>query len=315
MAKPLDDVDHAETQEWLDAFASLLKEEGSARAQYVIDKLLENANQAGVAVVKGNPISTPYGNTIAPDQQPTYPGDLALEAQLEAYIRWNAIAMVLKAKKDAGGVGGHLSSFGSICTLYEVGMNHFFRGAKEGVPGDLVYFQGHSSEGNYARAYLEGRLTNDHLTNFRQEVDGGGLSSYPHPWLMPDFWQFATVSLGLGALQAIYQARFLKYLEHRHFIPANDRKVWVYCGDGEMDEVESVGALTVASREELDNIIYVVNCNLQRLDGLVRGNSKIVQELEGVFRGAGWNVIKVLWDSHWDAIFAKDKKGLLLATR
>lgn len=312
MTKTWDDIDPVETQEWLDAFASLLKEEGGERAQYVIDRLLENVNQAGVSAAGGGALKTPYCNTISVDQQPAYPGDLVLEQQLEAFIRWNAIAMVLRAKKEAGGVGGHLSSFASIATLYEVGLNHFFRGASEGVPGDLVYFQGHSSEGNYARAFLEGRLSEKHLKNFRQEVDGEGLSSYPHPWLMPDFWQFATVSLGLGALQAIYQARFLKYLENRKLIPANDRKVWVFCGDGEMDEVESVGALTVAAREELDNIIYVVNCNLQRLDGLVRGNSKIIQELEGVFAGAGWRVIKVLWDSNWDKVFAQDKKGLLI---
>jgi len=260
----------------------------------------------------GGVAATSYCNTISVDQQPNYPGDLELEQRIDAINRWNAISMVLRAKKNAGGVGGHLSSYASIATLYEVGLNHFFRGATEDTPGDLIYFQGHSSEGNYARAFLEGRLTEEHLVNFRQELKGKGVSSYPHPWLMPTFWQFATVSLGLGALQAIYQARFLKYLENRKLIPANDRKVWLYCGDGEMDEPESIAGLTMAAREELDNIIYVVNCNLQRLDGLVRGNSKIIQELEKLFKGAGWNVIKVIWDSQWDAIFAKDKKGLLL---
>ncbi|MEO8400408.1 MAG: pyruvate dehydrogenase (acetyl-transferring), homodimeric type [Gammaproteobacteria bacterium] len=308
MTKTWDDIDPVETQEWLDALASVVKFEGNERASFIIQQLLAVAGTLGGA----STITTPYCNTIPVEQQPEYPGNLELEQQIDAIIRWNAIAMVLRAKKDAGGVGGHLSSYASIATLYEVGLNHFFNGAAEGTPGDLVYFQGHSSEGNYARAFLEGRLTEKNLKNFRQEVDGDGVSSYPHPWLMPKFWQFATVSLGLGPLQAIYQARFLKYLENRKFIPANDRKVWVFTGDGEMDEVDSIGALTVAAREELDNIVYVVNCNLQRLDGLVRGNGKIVQELEGVFRGAGWNVIKVLWDSQWDKLFAKDTKGLLI---
>jgi len=311
MTKKWDDIDPTETREWLDALASLVKYEGSERASFIIEQLLNAAGKTGV-ISDAAKLTTPYCNTIPAAQQPEYPGNLALEQQIDAVIRWNAIVMVLRAKKEAGGVGGHLSSYASIASLYEVGMNHFFHGATEKVPGDLVYFQGHSSEGNYARAFLEGRLSEKRLKNFRQEIDGDGVSSYPHPWLMPNFWQFATVSLGLGPLQAIYQARFLKYLENRQFIEANHRKVWVFCGDGEMDEVDSIGALTVAVREALDNIIYVVNCNLQRLDGLVRGNGKIVQELEGVFRGAGWNVIKVLWDSHWDKIFAKDTKGLLL---
>lgn len=307
------DGDPTETQEWLDAFASLLAAEGSDRAHFILKTLLQAADRAGIGVVVagGALLQTPYVNTLAADSQPPYPGDLQLEQKIEALNRWNAIVMVLRAKKSAGGVGGHLSSYASIATLYEVGLNHFFRAGKAGQPGDLVYFQGHSSEGNYARAYLEGRLNEKNLEKFRQETMGGGLSSYPHPWLMPDFWQFATVSLGLGPIQAIYQARFLKYLENRGLIPANDRKVWVFAGDGEMDEVESIGALTVAVREKLDNMIYVVNCNLQRLDGLVRGNGKIIQELEGVFRGAGWHVIKVLWDSHWDALFARDSGGHL----
>jgi len=310
MAKEWSDSDPIETKEWLDALTSLVKYEGKERAQFILEKILKHAEKQGVATGMAQWV-TPYINTIPVDQQPTYPGDLALEATIEAFIRWNAVAMVLNAKNNAGGVGGHLSSFASIATLYEVGMNHFFRGATKDKLGDFVFFQGHSSEGNYARAYLEGRLTEKNLKNFRQEVNGEGISSYPHPWLMPTFWQFATVSLGLGLLQGVYQARFLKYLENRKLLPALDRKVWVYCGDGEMDEPESIAGLALAGREKLDNLIFVVNCNLQRLDGLVRGNGKIVQELEGIFRGAGWNVIKVLWDSRWDALFKKDKSGAL----
>ena len=305
-----EDYDPIETQEWLDALASLLKFEGAERTRFVLNNLLQAAREQGV--VLGSQITTAYQNTIPVQTQAVYPGDLAIEARIEAILRWNAIAMVIRAKNSAGGVGGHLSSYASIATLYEVGMNHFFRGATAERCGDLVYFQGHSSEGNYARAYLEGRLSEDNLIHFRQEVNGPGLSSYPHPWLMPDYWQFATVSLGLGAMQAIYQARFMKYLENRKLQSTQDRKVWLFCGDGEMDEPESIASLSLAAREQLDNMIYIVNCNLQRLDGLVRSNSKIVQELEGIFHGAGWNVIKVLWDSHWDPIFAKDTKGLLL---
>ncbi|EKD77149.1 MAG: hypothetical protein ACD_42C00464G0003 [uncultured bacterium] len=304
------DLDSIETREWLDALASLIKYEGKERAQFILQTLLEAAEKKGVECGLAQLI-TPYVNTISVDAQPTYPGNTTLENEIEAAIRWNAIAMVIKAKNAASGVGGHLSSFASIATLYEVGMNHFFRGATKEALGDLIYFQGHSSEGNYARAYLEGRLTEKNLDRFRQEVDGEGLSSYPHPWLMPNFWQFATVSLGLGLLQGVYQARFLKYLDNRGLLKADDRKVWVFCGDGEMDEPESIAGLTLAAREKLDNLIFVVNCNLQRLDGLVRGNHKIVQELEGIFRGAGWNVIKVLWDSRWDALFARDKTGAL----
>lgn len=311
MAKSWSDNDQIEIQEWLDALASVIKYDGKERAQQIVQKLLEAAEKEGVESGL-SPLLTPYHNTISTDKQPTYPGDLEVEAALEAIIRWNAIAMVIKTKNDVGGVGGHLSSFASIATLYEVGMNHFFRGATKEALGDLVYFQGHSSEGNYARAFLEGRLSEKNLHRFRQEVDGEGLSSYPHPWLMPKFWQFATVSLGLGMLQGVYQARLLKYLENRGLLSAGDRKVWVYCGDGEMDEPESIAGLSLAAREKLDNLIFVVNCNLQRLDGLVRGNSQIVQELEGIFRGAGWNVIKVLWGSRWDKIFAKDKNGALV---
>jgi pyruvate dehydrogenase E1 component len=310
MKKAWDDVDPIETKEWLDAFASLVKHEGPERAQFIIDQLLQKATQKGVATGMAATRSA-YLNTIPVAEQPEYPGDLELESRIDAINRWNAVAMVIRAKHEAGGVGGHLSSYASIATLYEVGLNHYFHGATKERVGDLIYFQGHSSEGNYARAYLEGRLSEQHLKNFRQEVGGNGVSSYPHPWLMPNFWQFATVSLGLGALQGLYQARFLKYLENRKLLSAGDRKVWIFCGDGEMDEPESIAGLAMAAREKLDNVIYVVNCNLQRLDGLVRSNSKIIQELEGVFNGAGWNVIKVLWDGHWDALFAKDTKGLL----
>jgi pyruvate dehydrogenase E1 component len=310
MTKAWEDLDPVETKEWLDALASLIKREGPDRAHFILEQLLRHAAKKGVVATTG--ITTPYINTIPVRDQPDYPGDLALEKIIDAIIRWNAIAMVIRAKKDAGGVGGHLSSYASIATLYEVGLNHYFRGQTDNYLGDLIYFQGHSAEGNYSRAFLEGRLSAEHLKNFRQETGGMGVSSYPHPWLMPAFWQFATVSLGLGAMQAIYQARFLKYLDNRKLLSADDRKVWVFCGDGEMDEPDSIAGLTLAVREGLDNIIYVVNCNLQRLDGLVRSNNKIVQELEGLFRGAGWNVIKVLWDSHWDEIFARDKKGLLI---
>lgn len=311
MRKSWSDEDPIETKEWIEALQSLIEYEGKERAQHILQKVLAEAQRQGVESGLAQ-IITPYINTIPVEQQPEYPGDLSIEAAIEAIIRWNAIALVVKAKHEAGGVGGHLSSYASIATLYEVGLNHFFRGPTKAKPGDLVFFQGHSSEGNYARAFLEGRLTDKHLTNFRQEVDGEGLSSYPHPWLMPEFWQFATVSLGLGMLQGVYQARFLKYLENRGLIEASDRKVWVFCGDGEMDEAESTAGLSLAAREHLDNLIFVINCNLQRLDGLVRSNYKVVQELEGVFRGAGWNVIKVLWDSNWDKLFAKDTSGALV---
>ncbi len=307
----MSDIDPIETEEWLEALASLVEYEGRERAQFVLEKLLEDAQKLGIHI-GGEALTTPFCNTIPKEEEPTYPGDLKLEYRIDAINRWNAIMMVLRAKKTAGGVGGHLSSYASIANAYEVGLNHFFRGAAKDSPGDLIYFQGHSSEGNYARAYLEDRLTEENLDHFRQEVRGPGLSSYPHPWLMPDFWQFATVSLGLGPLQAIYQARFLKYLENRKLIPTNDRKVWVFAGDGEMDEPESTAGLSFAATENLDNIIYVVNCNLQRLDGPVRAHGKIIQELEGQFRGAGWNVIKVVWGESWDALFEKDKKGILL---
>lgn len=311
MTKAWSDHDPIETREWLAALASLIRYEGKERAQYILQRLMDAAEKHGVESGM-TALLTPYVNSIPVSQQPEYPGDLEIEAAIEAIIRWNAIVMVLRAKNAAGGVGGHLASFASIATLYEVGMNHFFRGATKDALGDLVYFQGHSSEGNYARAYLEGRLTERHLQQFRQEVDGNGVSSYPHPWLMPDFWQFATVSLGLGLMQGVYQARFLRYLDNRGLLPDTGRKVWVYAGDGEMDEPESIASLSLAAREKLDNLIFVINCNLQRLDGLVRSNYKVVQELEGIFRGAGWNVIKVLWDSRWDNLFAKDTTGALV---
>lgn len=312
MTKTQDDIDSVETQEWLDAFTSLTKAEGPDRARFILEALLNTAKKSGIDFGKSIKLVTDYCNTIPVAEEPHYPGDLELEKKIDAAIRWNAVAMVLRAKKETGTVGGHLSSYASIATLYEVGLNHFFRASSKNNLGDLIYFQGHSSEGNYARAFLEGRISEDQLNHFRQESQGKGISSYPHPWLMPNFWQFATVSLGLGAIQALYQARFIKYLENRGFLKSSDRKVWVFCGDGEMDEPESIAALGMAAREELDNVIYVVNCNLQRLDGLVRSNGKIVQELERLFRGNGWNVIKVLWNSKWDALFAKDKKGLLI---
>lgn len=311
MTKEWSDKDPIETREWLESLASLVKREGKERAEFILQTLTRAAEKLGVPAETAK-IYTPYINTISVNQQPEYPGDLDQEALLEAYIRWNAIIMVLRSKRDAGGVGGHLSSFASIATLYEVGINHFWRAYHKKQLGDLVFFQGHSSEGNYARAFLEGRLTETHLKNFRQEVGGEGVSSYPHPWLMPEFWQFATVSLGLGMIQGVYQARFMRYLAQRDLLPDTGRRVWVFCGDGEMDEPDSIAALTLAAREKLDNLTFVVNCNLQRLDGLVRSNFKIVQELEGLFHGAGWNVIKVLWDSKWDAIFAKDKSGALV---
>jgi pyruvate dehydrogenase E1 component len=311
MTKAVSDKDPVETREWLESLASLVKREGKERAEFILQTLLAAAEKHGVQA-GATTITTPYGNTIPVESQPAYPGDLGLEAAIEGLVRWNAIAMVLLSKKEIGGVGGHLSSFASISTLYEVGLNHFFRAASKQHRGDMVLFQGHSSEGNYARAFLEGRLSETHLKNFRQEIGGEGVSSYPHPWLMPEFWQFATVSLGLGMMQGVYQARFLRYLDHRGLLEHGDRRVWVFCGDGEMDEADSIAGLSLAAREKLDNLTFVVNCNLQRLDGLVRSNYKVVQELEGIFRGAGWHVIKVLWDSNWDKLFAKDKSGELL---
>lgn len=306
----LPDSDSQETQEWLDALDSVLENESAERAHYLIGQLIRKAHLAGVAL----PISTitPYLNTIPLDKEPRSTGNYELEHRIRALTRWNAMVIVLNANRESSELGGHIATFASAATLYDVGFNHFFHGKTENHGGDLIYFQGHASPGIYARAFLEGRLSEEQLYNFRQEVNGGGLPSYPHPWLMPDFWQFPTVSMGLGPLMAIYQARFMRYLEYRGIASTDGRKVWAFLGDGETDEPESLGAISMAAREKLDNLIFVINCNLQRLDGPVRGNGKIIQELEGVFRGAGWNVIKVVWGGKWDRLFAKDKTGLLL---
>jgi len=310
MADRNPDRDSNETREWLDSLASVLANEGPERAHYLLERMIDQARRSGVNLPYS--ATTAYVNTIPASQQPTMPGEPGLEHRIRSLVRWNALAMVVQANRESAGLGGHIASFASAATLYDVGMNHFFRAAQDGHAGDLVYIQGHSSPGIYARAYLEGRLSEEQLRNFRREVDGRGLSSYPHPWLMPTFWQFPTVSMGLGPIMGIYQARFLRYLHHRGIQGAGDRKVWVFLGDGETDEPESLGAIALAAREKLDNLIFVVNCNLQRLDGPVRGNGKIIQELEGTFRGAGWNVLKVIWGGRWDALFAKDKKGLLV---
>jgi len=304
-----DDIDPTETREWLESIDSVLSQHGPERAHYLLNQMIDFARRSG-AYLPYSP-NTAYLNTIATGKQPEYPGDRSIERRIEAYIRWNAMAMVVQANRVSTEYGGHISSYASSATLYEVGFNHFWRAASDDHGGDLVFFQGHSSPGIYSRAYLEGRLNEDHLNRFRQEVGGGGLSSYPHPWLMPDFWQFPTVSMGLGPMMAIYQARFMRYLEHREMIPASDRKVWCFLGDGEMDEPESMGAITMPVWEGLDNLIFVVNCNLQRLDGPVRGNGKIIQELEAAFLGAGWNVIKVIWGSRWDPLLAEDHSGHL----
>lgn len=303
-----DDIDQQETQEWLDSLSAVLRVEGVNRADYLLNQLMDLARQNGASIMG---TTTPYINTISVPQQPLMPGDAALEARIRSYTRWNAVCTVVKANKKSGDLGGHIASFASAATLYDVGWNHFYKGNGAGWNGDLIFFQGHVAPGMYSRAYLEGRISDQQLYNYRQEVDGKGLSSYPHPWLMPDFWQFPTVSMGLGPLMAIYQARFMKYMVDREFIPASDRKVWAYLGDGEIDEPESLGAISMAGREKLENLIFVVNCNLQRLDGPVRGNGKIIQELEGVFRGAGWNVIKMVWGSEWDELLARDTTGLL----
>ncbi|NVK21031.1 MAG: pyruvate dehydrogenase (acetyl-transferring), homodimeric type [Kangiellaceae bacterium] len=303
------DLDPIETQEWLDALDAVIVEEGAERAHFLLEKLVEKARRAGAHLPFD--LTTAYLNTIPPSQEAHMPGDQEMERRLRAIIRWNAIAVVLQATKKDLDLGGHLSSFASSATLYDVAYNHFFKGDAQGK-GDLIYYQGHCAPGIYARAYLEGRIQESQLKGFRQEVDGKGLSSYPHPWLMPDFWQFPTVSMGLGPIQAIYQARFLKYLENRGLADTKGRKVWAFLGDGEMDEPESMGAIGLAGREGLDNLIFVVNCNLQRLDGPVRGNGKIIQELEGEFRGAGWDVIKVIWGRYWDPLIARDTEGRLL---
>jgi pyruvate dehydrogenase E1 component len=303
------DQDPQETQEWLDALEAVVQFEGTDKAHHLIATLIEKARVHGIDIPYS--ANTPYINTIAPEEQDNYPGDLSIEQRLRAILRWNAMAMVVRANKETS-VGGHIASYASSCTLYEVGMNHFFKGPNHEQGADMVFFQGHTAPGMYSRAFLEGRLDEEHLKSFRQEVGGRGLSSYPHPWLMPDFWQFPTVSMGLGPLMAIYQARFMKYMEARGLAKTEGRKVWAFLGDGEMDEPESRGAIQLAQRERLDNLIFVVNCNLQRLDGPVRGNGKIIQELEGMFRGAGWNVIKVIWGSGWDALLSKDTSGKLI---
>ena len=310
MAKTgLEDTNAEETREWLAALEYLLENDGIERANFLLERLSARMTKTGASLPYT--ISTAYRNTIPSAKEAFMPGDLFMERRIRSLIRWNALAMVVRANSKPGELGGHISSFASSATLYDVGFDYFFKGPDGDNPGDLIYFQGHSAPGVYARSFLEGRLSEQDLDNFRQEVDGNGLSSYPHPWLMPDYWQFPTVSMGLGPLQAIYQAHVMKYLDSRGLVEMGDRKVWAFLGDGETDEPESLGALSLAGREKLDNLIFVVNCNLQRLDGPVRGNGKIIQELEGYFRGAGWNVIKVVWGRLWDPLFARDDRGLL----
>ena len=308
-ANPFHDSDPLETREWLESLDSVLRTQGPDRAAFLLNRITDRARRSGAHMAYG--ANTAYLNTIGRADQPEYPGDVALERRIENYIRWNAMAMVVHANRKSSEYGGHIATYASAATLYEVGFNHFWRAPTKENRGDLVYFQGHSSPGIYARAFMEGRLTREQLARFRQEVGGGGLSSYPHPWLMPDFWQFPTVSMGLGAMMAIFQARFMRYLEHRGMADMSGRRVWCMLGDGEMDEPESLGAITVPVRERLDNLVFVVNCNLQRLDGPVRGNGKIIQELEAAFLGAGWNVIKAIWGSRWDPLLARDHNGLL----
>ncbi len=304
------DIDPQETQEWLDALEAVLENEGPERAHFLLERLIDKARRSGAYLPYS--ANTAYLNTIPITRQEKFPGDRAMERRIRSLVRWNAMAMVVQANRLSSELGGHISSFASSATLVDVAYNHFFRARSPDHGGDLVFFQGHAAPGIYARAFLEGRISEEQLYNFRQEVDGNGLSSYPHPWLMPNFWQFPTVSMGLGPLMAIYQARFMRYLHDRGLVNTAGRKVWAFLGDGEMDEPEALGAISLAARERLDNLIFVVNCNLQRLDGPVRGNGKIIQELEAVFRGAGWNVIKVIWGSYWDPLLARDKQGLLL---
>ncbi|SCK11849.1 pyruvate dehydrogenase (acetyl-transferring), homodimeric type [Vogesella sp. LIG4] len=304
-----DDIDPIETQEWTEAVESVLDNDGAERAHYLLEKMVERTRRRGAHLPFE--ATTAYQNTIPVGKEQKSPGNHELEHRIRSINRWNAMAMVLRAGKKDLELGGHIASFQSSATLYDVGFNHFWRAHNDEQEGDLVYFQGHIAPGVYSRAFLEGRISEQQMDSFRQEVDGGGLSSYPHPWLMPDFWQFPTVSMGLGPLMAIYQARFLKYLESRGLAKTPGRKVWCFCGDGEMDEPESLGAISMAAREGLDNLVFVINCNLQRLDGPVRGNGKIIQELEGDFRGSGWNVLKVVWGSRWDPLLAMDTKGLL----
>ena len=306
-----EDLNPQETSEWLEALDQIIDESGPDRVQYLLKAVEQRASMYGATLPRD--ITTPYVNTLPVEKEVPYPGDREIERRIKTYVRWNALAMVVRANKYDPGIGGHIATYSSQAALMEVGFNHFFRGRIGDQPGDLVYFQGHASPGMYSRAFLEGRLTRQHLENFRHELrEHPGLSSYPHPWLMKEFWQFPTVSMGLGPINSIYQARFMRYLENRGLLPQTDRKIWAFLGDGETDEVESLGAITLACREKLDNLVFVVNCNLQRLDGPVRGNGKIIQELEGVFRGAGWNVIKLIWGSQWDSLLARDTTGLLL---
>src|SRR3954453_4684319 len=309
-SQQLPDIDPQETAEWVDSLEMVADERGRPRARFLLMKLLERARQLGVGLPAT--VSSPYINTIPPESEPWFPGDEHIERRIRAFIRWNAAVMVSRANKRAKGIGGHLATYASSASLYEVGFNHFFRGKDDGQAGDQVYFQGHAAPGIYARAFLEGRLTEGQLDRFRQEIGGGGLSSYPHPRLMPDFWEFPTVSMGIGPINAIHQARFNRYLDHREIKDTSEQRVWAFIGDGEMDEPESVSALRLASESKLDNLVFVINCNLQRLDGPVRGNGKIIQELEAAFRGAGWNVIKVIWAGEWDSLLQRDENGLLV---
>ena len=312
MSESNKDIDNQETQEWVDSIASVIKNQGLERAQFLLKCLVNKATESGDSLPPDT-LHTPYRNTIPVSVEEKMPGDMFMERSIRSIIRWNAMAMVMRANKLGMDLGGHMSSFASSATLYDVGYNYFFRGETENQKADLVFFQGHSSPGTYSRSFLEGRLTEEQLDHFRQEVGGKGLSSYPHPHLMPDYWQFPTVSMGLGPLQAIYHAHVMKYLDNRGQVKQGDRQIWAYLGDGECDEPESLGAISVAGREKLGNLNFVINCNLQRLDGPVRGNGKIIQELEGIFRGVGWNVIKVIWGRHWDALLANDTEGLLQA--
>src|SRR6187402_66140 len=304
------DLDPTETREWVESLNAVINHDGTERAHFLLERMVDSTRRSG-GYLPFDP-TTEYVNTIPPHMEARSPGNAAIEWRIRSLIRWNAMATVVRANRKPGDLGGHIASFASAATLYDVGFNHFWRAPSDSHPGDLLFIQGHSAPGIYARSFLEGRISEHQLDNFRQEVDGQGISSYPHPWLMPDYWQFPTVSMGLGPLMAIYQARFLKYLHFRGLANTADRKVWAFLGDGEMDEPESTGAISLAAREKLDNLVFVINCNLQRLDGPVRGNGKIVQELEGIFRGAGWNVIKVLWGSSWDTLLQKDKDGILL---
>jgi len=309
-SQQLPDIDPQETAEWVDSLEMVADERGRTRARFLLMKLLERARELGVGLP--NTVSSPYINTIPPEREPWFPGDEHIERRIRAFIRWNAAVMVSRANKRAKGIGGHLATYASSAALYEVGFNHFFRGKDDGQAGDQVYFQGHAAPGIYARAFLEGRLTEAQLDRFRQEIGGGGLSSYPHPRLMPEFWEFPTVSMGIGPINSVYQARFNRYLHNRELVDTSKSRVWCFVGDGEFDEPESIAGLTLAAREQLDNLIFVVNCNLQRLDGPVRGNGKVIQEMEALFRGAGWNVVKVIWGSGWDPLLARDVDGVLL---